>query len=339
MSPFRKTKYDVYFYEAFAEEAEALQRFLPPRLRAGFTWQTVQEAGDAAPPARIVSVRTQSHIPTDWGRVLDGILTRSTGYDHIVTWMSALDAPIPAGYLPHYCSRAVAEQACLLWMALLRRMPRQLAQFATFHRDGITGRECKGRAITVFGVGNIGSEIVKIAHGLEMDVRGVDLVRRHKWVKYVTPGDGLLRADIIVCAMNLTAANENYFNFDTLQRVKPGALFINIARGELSPPDDLRRLLEAGILAGVGLDVYTHEKDLAVALRGGTGATATAAVAATLALTARPDVLALPHNAFNTIEAVERKAAQSMEAIAAFRDKKRFPHPVPPALDGAGPAP
>jgi D-lactate dehydrogenase len=370
-------QHDAYFYEAFEEEAAALKRFLPPKVHAGFTWQTVQEAGHAAPPAPLISVRTQSQIPSGWGRVIDGVLTRSTGYDHIVAWIAALDAPIPAGYLPLYCNRAVAEQACLLWMALLRKLPQQVEQFARFHRDGITGFECRGRAITVFGVGNIGSEIVNIARGLEMDVRGVDIVHRHKKVKYVKPREGLLHADVLVCAMNLTADNDAYFNYDTLKLARPGTLFVNIARGELSPSADLNRLLDEGILGGAGLDVYAHEKALAVALREGQSdrgccpshqghskemlrqaqhdnslnnsaipALSSRAksrdllpgnspnhpdpcVATTLELAARKNVITLPHNAFNTIEAVERKAEQSMEAVAYFRRKKRFPYPVP----------
>jgi len=326
-----KTSYDIYFYEAFAEEAAALRRFLPPKLHAGYTWKTIQEAHDAAPPAPIISVRTQSQLPAGWARVMDGLLTRSTGYDHVAAWLQAIDAPIPAGYLPLYCNRAVAEQATLLWMALLRKLPQQIQQFEQFHRDGITGRECKGRAITVFGVGNIGSEIVKIARGLEMDVRGVDLVERHKTVDYVSPRDGLLHADILVCAMNLTPANTGYFDYDALRLVRPGTLFINIARGELAPAVALLRLLTEGGLAGVGLDVYAQEKILAVALRDqAPDRVADPDTAATLALTQRPDVIALPHNAFNTIEAVERKAEQSIDAIRAFRRKGQFPNPVNP---------
>ena len=42
---------DAFFYEAFEEEAAALQRHLPSRVHAGFTWKTIQEAGDAEPPA------------------------------------------------------------------------------------------------------------------------------------------------------------------------------------------------------------------------------------------------------------------------------------------------
>ena len=147
---------DAFFYEAFEEEAAALRRYLPPQVRAGFTWKTIQEAGDAEPPAPLISIRTQSALPAAWTGKVRGIVSRTTGFDHLV------GIQIPYGYLPHYCSRAVAEQAILLMMALLRKLPQQTGQFPKFHRDGLTGRECAGKKLLVVGVGDIGLEIVKI---------------------------------------------------------------------------------------------------------------------------------------------------------------------------------
>jgi D-lactate dehydrogenase len=124
---------------------------LPPQISAGYTDATIQEAGHASPPARLVSIRTQSQIPLAWAPELDAILSRSTGYDHLAAYAATTEAPLALGFLPLYCHRAVAEQAMLLWMALLRRLPRQIAQFRTFHRDGITGGECAGRTLVVVG--------------------------------------------------------------------------------------------------------------------------------------------------------------------------------------------
>ena len=52
-------------------------------------------------------------------------------------------------------------------------------------------------------------------------------------------------------------------------------------------------------------------------------------LAATLALTRRDDVIATPHNAFNTAEALARKAAQSVESVVAFLRDGTFLNPVP----------
>jgi hypothetical protein len=78
---------DVFFYEAFQEEVEALKRYLPTNIEAEFTWKTIQEQGDREPPASVISIRTQSVIPTSWAAKLSGILTRSTGYDHIKAYL------------------------------------------------------------------------------------------------------------------------------------------------------------------------------------------------------------------------------------------------------------
>jgi D-lactate dehydrogenase len=325
---------DVFFYEAFAEEADAIRRLLPETLGAELTWKTPQETGHADPPARLISIRTQSAIPPSWAGRIDGVLGRTAGYDHLLTCRRAGGPLIALGHLPPYCSRAAAEQAMLLWTALLRRLPRQIRQFGTFARDDLTGFECKGKRVLVVGVGNIGSQIVRIAQGLEMTALGVDIVARHDFVRYVAFEEHLPRADVIVCAMNLTDANAGYFHYETLKNCRPGALFINIARGELAPAADLLRLLEEGRLGGVGMDVYEHEKELAVALREGRWSVSgsrpdDASVAAILALARRDDVIATPHNAFNTAEALARKAAQSVESVLHFLKTGAFPHPVP----------
>ena len=323
---------DIYFYEAFAEEAERLLHYAAAAgLRAGHTAQTIQEANHAAPPAPVVSLRTQSTLPPAWAPRLRGILSRSTGYDHLLAYRATVGAnTCPAlGYLPQYCVRAVAEQAMLLWTALLRRLPRQIAQFGTFHRDNLSGRENPGKVMALFGVGNIGYEIWKIATALGLDVRGVDPVRRHADVAYATPEDALAAADIVVCAMNLTSKNRGYFTREALAQAKRKPILVNIARGEFTPAVALEAALEEGILSGVALDVYNEESTLAPALRTGNRAALTADNRALLRLRERPDVLLTPHNSFNTLEAVERKSEQSIRAFLQLQKSGQFLWPLP----------
>jgi D-lactate dehydrogenase len=319
---------DVFFYEAFEEEAAAIAAVLPPQIRAGFTAATIQEYGKAEPPARIISLRTQSQIPGAWAEKMDALLSRSTGYDHLAAYRARHPSGPACGYLPLYCARAVAEQALLLWTALSRRLTVQLRQFNTFDRDGITGREIAGKTLLVAGVGNIGSEIVRIGQGLGMTVYGVDPVRKYNFTDYVELDEKIGEADIIVCAMNLTDENRKIFNYERLIKAKSGAIFINIARGELSPPGDLLRLLEEGQLGGAGLDVYDDESELAVALRTG-GTCRSESARAVLKLNARDDVLCTPHNAFNTEEAVYRKAEQSVQQIEHFLKTGTFLWNIP----------
>lgn len=319
---------DVFFYEAFAEEAAELARLIAAGIAAGYAAETIQESLHVTPPARLISIRTQSQIPVEWAAGLDAILARSTGYDHLVAFTAAAGRRLSLGYLPLYCSRAVAEHAMLLWMALLKKLPRQVAQFASFHRDGLTGSECEGLMLAVVGVGNIGREVCKIGAALGMKVVGVDRDPRHGDVEYVAIDAALAAADVIVCAMDLNATNRGYFDAARWARVKPGAVFVNVSRGELSTSSALVAALEAGQLAGVGLDAYDHESELAVALRTGRPSVDPEVLAA-LALSQRDDCICTPHNAFNSRQAVERKSLHSVQQIVAFRERGEFLWNVP----------
>ncbi len=305
---------EVFFYEAFEEEADALRKYCPPGLKIGITGETIQESGHRRPPAPIICIRTQSHIPDSWAAELKAILSRSTGCDHLQAFLKRSGGRPDCGYLPHYCSRAVAEQAMLLWMALLRKLPLQVRQFGAFKRDGLTGRECAGRVLLVAGVGRIGSQIVSIAEGLQMTVLGVDIVKTNPAVNYVSIEEGLPRADIITCAMNLNSGNAGYFNFERFKQCKRGAVFVNVARGELSPLPDLLQALQAGNLGAAALDVYPEEGTLAAALRSGAKSKAPE-ISIIEELARMPNVILTPHNAFNTHEATERKVVQSYEQI------------------------
>lgn len=322
--------YDVSFYEAFEEEANALRRFLPSSIKASFTDRTIQEQGDRHPQAPLICIRTQSEIPPDWAPRIRGILTRSTGFDHVRSYLEKNAPSLTAGYLPKYCARAVAEQAMLLWTALLRRLPTQLDHFSRFNRDGLTGRECRGSTLLVVGVGGIGIEIAGIGQGLGMNVLGVDLVQRFPNVKYVSIEEGLPLADVIACSMNLTTLNRGYFSAARLAKAKIGAVFVNIARGEMAPAADLKQALDSGQLSGIGLDVYENESLLATTLRAGQDAR-NPSIEALLELARHPQVILTPHNAFNTLEAVDRKSAQTVEQIQKFLKDGTFLWPLPAA--------
>lgn len=319
---------DVFFYEAFAEEEEALRRYLPGPVKAAFTAATIQEAGQLEIPARLVSIRTQSIVPAVWAGGMEGILTRSTGYDHVAAWRRETGSTIPCGYLPSYCAVSVAEHALLMIFSLFRGLPRQMNQFRTFYRDDLTGREIDGRKLLVAGVGNIGREIVRLGRGVNMDVRGFDLLETVKGLTFVGLEEGLAWADAIVCALPLTEETRGMLGRHRLEKVNPGIVLVNISRGEITPVKDLLELLRERRLGGLALDVFEEEPELAVCLREGVPAKG-AAARATLELQHETNVILTPHNAFNTREALERKARQSAEAAATFLKSARFPHPVP----------
>jgi len=319
---------DIMFYEVFVEEEVALKRHLPKDLDAGFTSKTVQAENHEAPPAPFISIRTQSNIPQAWAENLSGILTRSTGYDHLSAYRQQSGKDIACGYLPTYCSRSVGEHVLLLILALLKGLRKQLRQFEAFNRDGLTGGECLGRNLLVVGVGNIGEQVVRLAKGVGMQVKGIDLVKRMESLDYVSLEEGIRFADVIVCALPLTAQTQGMLGYESLKHARKGSLLVNVSRGEVTPAKDLKRLLDEGILGGLGLDVYEDENILAEHLRASnTGRNPNNE--AILSMKDHDNVLFTPHNAFNTHEALDRKAQQSSEAVVRFLKDRSFPSSIP----------
>ncbi|MCA9398757.1 MAG: hydroxyacid dehydrogenase, partial [Candidatus Omnitrophica bacterium] len=307
----------VVFYEVYEEEEAVLKKFLPRDFSADFFPKTIQEEGHTSPLAGVVSVRTQSVVPKAWASSLKGVLTRSQGFDHMTAFLKTAGRNIPCGYLDNYCSRAVAEHVLMIMMTLLKRLKGQIKAFDRFRRSGIMGTELGGKNVLVVGVGCIGEEVARLVKGVWMNVKGVDIVPNKPDVKYTSLEEGVSWADIIVCALPLTESTEKLLNYKLLSTAKPGVIFINISRGEISPIADMDRLLNENIFAGVAMDVYEEEGKLAAYLRKGAGrGDKNAAIVERLKT--QDNVLFTPHNAFNTRESLERKAGQSIEALVHF---------------------
>lgn len=321
---------DVFFFEAFDEEEKALRRYLSRDLRAQFTSKTIQESKLKEIPAGIISIRTQSVIPKTWNRSLKAVFARSTGYDHILTARRESGLSAPCGCLADYCSRSVAEQAVLTVMALLRKLNLQQKHFNNFNRDGLTGLDIYGRNVLVVGVGHIGKNIVDIVRGLKANVRGVDAKQNVKDLLYVPLLDGVRWADVIVCAALLNKETDGMLNYEALRQAKKGCILVNVSRGEITPVPDLEKLMKEKILAGLGMDVFPDEARMAQALRE-KKKSAQNLVGGIQRLKKYDNVIFTPHNAFNTVDAVERKAKETIEGLQAFLKSGKFPSPVPEA--------
>jgi len=180
----------------------------------------------------------------------------------------------------------------------------------------------------VVGVGRIGSEIVYIAKGLRMPVKGVDIAPNLEGLDYVSLAEGLTWAQVVFCALPLTGETEGMLNYDVFRGAKKGLIFVNIARGDISPAEDLKKLLDEGMLGGIGLDVYPQEDALAHSLRlGEVPKTATGQII--LELAKSEQVIFTPHNAFNTTEALEQKASLAAASIASYLKSGIFTCSVP----------
>ena len=313
----KRSGLNVKFYEVFGDEKKQLQYFLPKTLRTEFTSRTIQEEKELGPPATLICTRTQSIVPLTWGKHIGGILTRSQGYDHLQKIARAYKGKLVCGYLDEYCARAVAEHVVMVMSALMRGLKRQMRNLQSFRREDMTGCEMLGKNLLVIGVGNLGREIVNVAHALRMNVKGVDVVRRLKSVHYVSLEQGMRWANIVVCALPLTEKTRGLLNYRVFKKSKQGVLFINVSRGEISPLGDLRRLMKESVVRALSLDVYESEAMLADSLRR-KNKNKSKFVRDILELSARDNVLLTPHNAFNTHEALIEKCRQTAEEIKRF---------------------
>jgi phosphoglycerate dehydrogenase-like enzyme len=117
----------------------------------------------------------------------------------------------------------------------------------------------------IVGVGGIGAEAARLAAAFGMRVLAVDARRRDApaGVAALYGADALDSllpgADFVILTVPHTPATEGFMNRARFQRMKRTAFFINIGRGMTTRLDDLVAALEAGEIAGAGLDVFEQE--------------------------------------------------------------------------------
>jgi phosphoglycerate dehydrogenase-like enzyme len=115
------------------------------------------------------------------------------------------------------------------------------------------------------GLGGIGTEVARLAHGLGMRVIATRNSSREgpDFVERVGLSDELLafaaQADVVVTALPLTPQTTKLFDAAFFSAMKPGGYFINVGRGASVVTEDLVAALRDGRLAGAGLDVTDPE--------------------------------------------------------------------------------
>ena len=115
------------------------------------------------------------------------------------------------------------------------------------------------------GLGGIGSEVARRGLAFGMQVVAVDPVQTHTpqgvaalW-KPERLGDLLAQADFVVIAAPHTPQTEKLFRRSQFRQMKPTAYLINVGRGAIVDLAELTAALEAGEIAGAGLDVFEVE--------------------------------------------------------------------------------
>src|SRR5438309_5580970 len=161
---------------------------------------------------------------------------------------------------------AAAEHTMALLFALARWVPQADASVkrGEWTRSKFIGTEIRGKTLGVVGLGNVGSEVAKRAHGLEMDVIAYDPVvsveRAELFnVELVTLEELLKRADFITVHVPLVDSNRNLTGSRELALMKPSARLVNTARGGIVDEAALYQALMTGPPAAAASDVFEQE--------------------------------------------------------------------------------
>lgn len=165
---------------------------------------------------------------------------------------------------------AIAEHTIAMLLALTRDLPAYVQaqnerRFQRSPQGGMKFGELKNQTMLVVGLGGIGTEIARRAHGLGMRViatrrssrEGPDFVERVGLSNELY--DMAAEADVIANALPLTSETAGIFNRDFFEMTKRGAIFLSVGRGKSTVTADLVNALESGQLGAAGLDVTDPE--------------------------------------------------------------------------------
>ncbi len=121
--------------------------------------------------------------------------------------------------------------------------------------------ELRGRTMGLVGFGSIGRAVARIAQAFQMEVLAHTRTPRPdtEGVRFVPFGELLRRSDVVSVHCPLTEETRGLFGRAAFAAMKPGAFFINTARGPIVDEPALREALDSGHLAGAAVDVLTEE--------------------------------------------------------------------------------
>jgi D-3-phosphoglycerate dehydrogenase / 2-oxoglutarate reductase len=165
----------------------------------------------------------------------------------------------------------------------------------------VSGRQLQGATLGVIGYGAIGKRVAAVGAflGMRVLVSDPEVKVTEAGMEQVTFEALLEAADYVVCLAIANEQTENLMNDAAFARMKRGACFVNVSRGNLVDEAALARALDSGHLAGAAMDV-------------GRAADQKPSVA----LARRSDVIATPHIAGTTPQAIEHQALETVEQAA-----------------------
>lgn len=253
-------------------------------------------------------------VPQPRARILANF---GVGYNHIdVAAARALGVAVTN--TPGAVTDATADIAMTLILMTARRAGEgerlvRAGQWQGWHPVQMLGLHVTGRRVGIIGMGRIGKAIARRCHygfGMEVVFHNRSPVADPGVPARQVPLDQALAADIVVVAVPGGAETHHLIKAETLGLMRRDAIFINIARGDVVDEAALVAALQAGQIAGAGLDVYEFEPKVHPGL---------------LAL---ENAVLLPHLGTAALEVREAMGLMALDNLIAFAEGRALPNPV-----------
>ncbi|MCA9350125.1 2,3-bisphosphoglycerate-dependent phosphoglycerate mutase [Candidatus Nomurabacteria bacterium] len=311
----------IYFYDTTEIDKQQITKGL---IETDHHWEFVDEqisTDNLNLETEVLSVFITSAVTAEIINALPKlklIACRSTGFNNIDLNAAAAKG-IAVENVPTYGDQTVAEYAFTLLLALSRKLPEAINSYdKNVPVENMRGWDLKGKTLGVIGSGHIGQCAIKIANGFGMNVIAYDpypneQVASELGFKYVELDEVFINSDAITIHAPYFPSNHHIVNAEKLALMKPTAVLVNTARGELVDTKALADAMSQNKIAGVALDVIEGEQLMHlsedVALIRGIRRPQPDILEHSLELMAlhkMPNVILVPHNAFNTVEAIGR---------------------------------
>ncbi|MBR4110994.1 MAG: hydroxyacid dehydrogenase [Clostridia bacterium] len=316
----------IVFFETTEHERNMFEEALKDNDLVFFEEEIQDVNIDKFWDADIISVFVHSKVSKDILEKMTNlktITTRSTGVDHIDS-NYCKEKEIAIKNVPLYGENTVAEHTFALILSLSRKIHKSYIRTinGNFSPDGIQGFDLEDKTLGIIGGGRIGLHVARMAKSFGMHVRVYD-IKEDEFLaelinfKYVSLDDIYKESDIISLHVPLNDATYHMINKDSIKKFKKGAVLINTARGGLVDTEVVLNALEDGTLSGVGLDVIEGEELLLEEnIFNSPIEKAGKLINESKRLLENENVVITPHNAFNSIEAVNRIIRKTIENIS-----------------------
>lgn len=269
-----KTLPKIVYFDVRDSELKTLQDFCGDKYDCKFIPEPLDETTqitEEIKQAEVISCFTFSRVSSDVLSKFPNlklIALRCVGFNYIdIHYCQEHNIQVVNSF--GYGNVTVAEFAFGLILDVMRKIARAYMNLKNEHlgRDIYTGFELKDKNIGIIGTGAIGAEVVRIAKGFGMNVLAYDLYPKNELVekygvKYVDLDNLLKESDVISLHAPLTDDNFHLINEEKINLMKPSAVIINTARGELIDTKALYNALLSNRIFGAGLDVLEAENIL-----------------------------------------------------------------------------